>query len=297
MNSGPTQRQEVRAMICHRDVDLGILCLGSLLRFCQDPIQIILHEDGSLTAQDRDKLAQELPQATVLSKAEADERMEPVLAQYPRCRAFRQRSVNGMKLLDPAYFASGDIILLDTDVLFFRPFKSAFTWPDDGVQCLFLHDRSNAYCLRPWETRNLRIINQFNAGTMMIRRQNFSFAEMERLLGRIEDSETYIRNEPCRWFLEQTCWAAVAARVESRAWKPRQMRVIRPHDRYDETLIAGHFVKSVRHKLCEFNEQARRAGSADLPPVAVGLVPAHLYSTPRFLANRIVNRVANLMRP
>jgi hypothetical protein len=81
----------------------------------------------------------------------------------------------------------------------------------------------------------------------------------------------------------------------ARRWNPQQMRVIDPQAKYDEALVAGHFVRSVRPLLYRFKEQAKESGMAEHPPVEIGFVPAYLYSTPRFLANRLVNRARRIL--
>jgi hypothetical protein len=277
----------VRALICHRDIDLGILCLGSLYRFSADPLKIVLHDDGSLTTADRSRLLDALPNVILISREEADAVILPLLRNYPRCLAYRMRNPLGMRLIDAAYFAQGDIIFADTDVLFLRPFKGAFRWPSDAVQSVFLCDCFESFCLRPWQTRGLSIRSRYNAGLMMIRRQHFDLMTMEKLVETIETNPGFSKNS--QWLLEQTCWAAISSRLEARRWKPQQMRVIEPQAKYNEALVAGHFCGSVRPLLYRFKEQAKASGVADRPPVEIGFTPAYHYSTPRFLAIRAVN--------
>jgi hypothetical protein len=295
MRSPTSFLPHVRAVICHRDIDLGILCLGSLSRFSADPVQIVLHDDGSLTPEDRSKLVDALPNVILISREEADAVILPLLRNYPRCSAFRTRNPTALKLIDAAYFAQSDIIVVDTDVLFLRPFKSAFHWPSSAVQSVFLHDYFESFCLRPWQTRGLTIRSRYNSGLMMIRRRHFDLMTMERLVETIETNPGFINNTSYQWFLEQTCWAAIASRIEARRWNPQQMRVINPQAKYDERLVAGHFVSSVRPLLYLFKEQALEAGMGDNPPVEIGFVPAYLYSTPRFLANRLANRARRIL--
>lgn len=109
----------VHALICHRDVSLGIHCLSSLLRFCADSIRIVLHDDGSLTKEDAKRLEDGLPNTVLVGKEEADDIVRPQLAHYPRCLAFRTRSPTGQKMFDIPLMAKGDIAIYDTDVLFF----------------------------------------------------------------------------------------------------------------------------------------------------------------------------------
>jgi len=282
---------EVRAIICKRDVELGIECLGSLKKFSADPISIVLHDDGSIGKDERARLEDGLPGAILITKEEADDMMLPLLRPLPRTLAFRERSPMGRKLVDVGVFSKGDIILCDTDVLFFRPFKGAFTWPSEAIKTVHVLDVADSFCLKPWQTGQLHLLHRFNAGFMMIRKELFDLELMERTVRLIEDNLGYIENKPYQWFLEQTCWASVAGDHPAMMWSGNQFRVISKHDRYSTELVGGHFVGNVRHMLAQFREQSRTVGFDQAEPVTIQFEPARPYSTPAFIANRLGNRL------
>jgi len=282
---------EVRSIICKRDVELGIECLGSLLKFSIDPIRIVLHDDGSIGRDERARLEDGLPGAVLITKEEADDVMNPLLKAHHRCMAFRERSPMGRKLVDVGVFSQGDIILCDTDVLFFRPFKGAFTWPDAATKTVHVLDVADSFCLKPWQTGPLHLLHRFNAGFMMIRKELFDLDLMERTVGLIEDNRGYIENKPYQWFLEQTCWSSVAGEHPAMMWSGNQFRVINKNDIYSPDLVGGHFVGNVRHLLAQFREQARTAGVEDKEPVSIQFERARPYSTTAFISNRIGNRI------
>ena len=80
----------VASLLGHRQVEMAILCLGSLLRCSADPLALRLHDDGSLTAEDRERLAAALGDPAVISRGAADERVADVLARHPALAAFRR---------------------------------------------------------------------------------------------------------------------------------------------------------------------------------------------------------------
>lgn len=288
---GPDPRVDVRILICHRDVELGIRCLSSLLRFCADPVRIVLHDDGSLTEDDVTRLMEGLPGAALVSKEEADDVVRPKLARYPRSLAFRDRAAPGQKMFDIPLMASGDIALCDADILFLRPFSGVFAWPDDAAEMLFLQDTTDSYSLRPWNAKPHRLRHRYNAGLMMMRGHKYDLDQIEALIGFIEDSRDYQRNEPYRWFLEQTCWSAVAGTLDARMWDGAQMRVIDRNDRHHPDMVAGHFVGAVRPLLDVFENAAHAAGVADLAPVRVRSSPAADCTTFNFVQRRIRNKL------
>src|ERR1051325_6092061 len=79
-------------------VDLALLCLRSLTQFSDSPAQITIHDDGSLTAHDDERLVATLPGLSIIARAEADERMEDPLRRRPACAAFRRANIFGLKL-------------------------------------------------------------------------------------------------------------------------------------------------------------------------------------------------------
>lgn len=285
----------VRVLICHRDVSLGIHCLSSLLRFCADPIKIILHDDGSLTKDDVKRLEDGLPNATLVGKEEADDFIGTKLAHYPRCSAFRARSPTGQKMFDIPLMTKGDIAICDTDVLFLRPFRGVFTWPDSSADMLFLQDTTDSYCIKPWEAKLYPLRHRYNAGLMMMRECRYDLEKIEALIGFIEDSRGYRKNEPYRWFLEQTCWSALAGKLDARIWNGKQMRVVHETDCYHPELVAGHFVSGVRPLLKKFDDAASKANVESLPAVLVESTPAANYTTLNFIQRRIRNKLRRMI--
>jgi len=281
----------VRALICHRDVSLGIHCLSSLLRFCADPIKIILHDDGSLTKEDVKRLEDGLPNSVLVSKEEADDFVRPQLIHHPRCLAFRDRSPTGQKMFDIPLMTKGDIAICDTDILFLRPFRGCFTWPDNSADMLFLQDTTDSYSLRPWHAKPYRLRHRYNAGLMMMRARHYDLEQIEALIGFIEDSRGYKENESHQWFLEQTCWSALAGTLDARIWNGRQMRVIDKNDLYHNELVAGHFVGGVRPLLSAFEQAAKKSNAEDFPIVLIRSMPAMNYTLINFIQRRVRNKL------
>lgn len=285
---------QVRVLVCKRDVALASQCLGSLLRYSADPIELILHDDGSIGSDEKARLEAALPGASIISKTEANDVVLPALKDFPRLRAFRERNPTGQKLVDVGLLAGSDIIQCDSDVLFLRPFRGLFRWPGHDIDCVHLLDIADAFCLKPWQLGDLRLLHRFNSGLMMIRRQCFDIARMEALVRFIEDSPGYRDNKGYQWFLEQTCWSAVAGTRPAAAWSSNQLRVISKTDRYAPDLVAGHFVGSVRHLLVRFEQRSRDAQVANLPPVEIATRTARPYATSSYLTDRLANRFKNV---
>ncbi|HEY4589348.1 MAG TPA: hypothetical protein VII86_08960, partial [Thermoanaerobaculia bacterium] len=79
----------IATLLGHAHVEMALACLGSLRRCSADPIRFRIHEDGTLTAGDRDRLAEGLGDPEILARSAADERVADLLARRPALRALR----------------------------------------------------------------------------------------------------------------------------------------------------------------------------------------------------------------
>jgi hypothetical protein len=81
---------------------------------------LCIHDDGSLDATATAALRRAFPDARIISRAESDARVEPLLAPFPRCLALRRTNTLSHKVLDFAAFLESDrMMILDSDILFF----------------------------------------------------------------------------------------------------------------------------------------------------------------------------------
>src|SRR5215212_2860818 len=77
-----TPARRIRTLIGHQQVEVGLKCLGSLLRLSSDPLSLLIHDDGTLTDQDHEALTSRLPGSTIMSRGEADSLILPLLTRY-----------------------------------------------------------------------------------------------------------------------------------------------------------------------------------------------------------------------
>ena len=69
----------VTSLVCHAHVDMALDCLGSLLRLCAVPLRLQIHDDGTLTDEDVERLRAGLDRCAVIRRPEADARMQEAL--------------------------------------------------------------------------------------------------------------------------------------------------------------------------------------------------------------------------
>ena len=269
----------LRTLLCHKDVELAIHCLSSAVHYSADQVQLVIHEDGSLTAVDRDLLAQALPGCRIIDRHVSDEFMMERLSRHPNARAFRQQSVWGLKLLDVILAESGICFYMDSDICFFRPFEGLFTDIATAGRCVFLRDTVwQAYSIRPWhllDSRRLRVASGINTGLTLIDPIVYDLDFVDWFLGHPD-----WRVIPA--WAEPTCWAALALRASGHAVDPLQITNLYPCARVSEQALGGHFLSSYRAQWKELlqpqlelsvsqPEQVRFVPLNSLTPVALGM--------------------------
>ena len=251
----------VRSLICHRDVNMAVVCLGSLLKFSAEPIQLVIHEDGSLTPDDREKLSATLNNPVLLSREAANEQMDELLKHHPVAQQYRRQQVFGLKLLDIALLSQTDIAYCDTDILFFKPFSRLFQFPDAKTSAIFMLDFQEAYSIPVTQliyNRRVGLASRVNAGLMSIRKNAYDLDFIEWFLSQPQFKMIM------GWH-EQTCWAALGHRIGSSSWNPHQIVMIQPQTTYNETMIAGHFTTPFRKLMPNFLEHTSAATAAQEP--------------------------------
>jgi hypothetical protein len=258
--------REVRTLICHRDVPMGLRCLPSLSTYSQEPVRLVVHDDGTLDPQDVVRIEEALPGSRLVSRSESDDRMADVLRHHPVSARFRREHPLGLKLLDTTLMCADPVVrYCDADVMFFRPFSHLFELHDSDA--LFMADTHDAYSWRSWEMWRwgLRVVNRANTGLMAFRTQCFDLDRAEWVL------RQPVR-QPFRHFIEQTAWAVLAAPLRVRQWAPAHVRIVADGVRRPESLVAGHFIGPFRHLLDGLRESDFTSPSA--PPVRLESRPA-----------------------
>jgi len=237
----------VTTLLGHAQVEMALVCLGSLLRFSAEPLALRLHDDGTLRPEDLERLEGGLGRFEVVSRVEADEAAAGVVARRPALAAFRRENPLALKLIDAVLLAGEELAFCDTDVLFLRPFSGLFRLPP-GAGALFMSDRQNAYSVRSWHLltrRRLALPRRANSGIVVYRTAAWDPGLLEWYLARPEH-----RFAPV--WVEQTGWGLLGWQAGCRLVDPVQVAIPepgRPPREETEETVALHFVSPVRSLL------------------------------------------------
>jgi hypothetical protein len=161
----------------------------------------------------------------------------------------------------------------DSDFLYLRRFTGLFT-PVSRTRPVFMTDVGHAYAVRPWQLwplGRLRLVGWLNAGLTFVPPGYLDLDFLEWLLGVLAVDPVFVRR---RYWTEQTCWAALAARSGAELLDPRRVvMATRTMRGYSADAVAIHFVATYRDRLPEYAARQRLRNEA---PIRVPVRPARL---------------------
>ena len=270
---------------------MALAAAKSLMLVTDDPIQWVLHDDGTLSAADVACLHHHLPGSIIVERGEADARAREKLKRYPALLAWRSTGqVMPLKLLDVAFWARASRLLyVDSDVLFFREpsllLREARAASGPG---LFNRDLDSVYPVTPDAVRarfGFELLPRINAGLYVLDRAVVDLEKLESWLA--DPFFDGIRDVP---IMDQMLHAMLACASETGAgYLPDtyDMLFLRPVDRLVCRHYAGWFrhgfvLEGVAHLLneCEFERRWFRATREVIAPRGE-TVPANLPGPPR----------------
>ena len=243
----------VQSLIGGSQLPFYLRCLKSLVAFCQDPIVLQLHTDGSLSQKEKDFIHSELTGTTVTitNSLESSNRVLDYLQGRPNCQKFRKDSIWGIEFFDPIYAYPEDPIsfYLDADILFLRPFSGLFDRNLVVNGAIFLKDTQwDAYCFRPWQIltgkKRPQIVKGITTGLVFWDKTAIDWDYLEWFLG-----EHHLHKIP-EWIMP-TAQAGLANRCEAKTISPRYLPNLYPNSQIHEDNFGVHLLGSYRKEWME----------------------------------------------
>lgn len=124
----PNSDVEVHSLVCSKHVYGYLLAIVSFLKYYND-VSVVVHDDGTLSEDDKKLILNCVNGARIISKEEADNVVNPLLQNHPECKRYRDEFVNAKQLFDFAFLSRGKkIIALDSDTLFLKGPTELIDW-------------------------------------------------------------------------------------------------------------------------------------------------------------------------
>lgn len=245
---------EIHALTCERDwVDL-IWSLKSLYSVSDVRFRLCIHDDGSLNSGGISALQHHFPDARVISREQSDRKVGVMLRKHPRCRALRESNNLSLKVFDfLSYLESDRLLLLDSDILFFRsPIVLLQRIRDREYNRNTLNrDWGMGYSVEPQSVQEILDFpfqSHINSGLGLIHRKSYDLDNFERWL-----AVPGVLGHPHR--IEQTLVALASSRF-GHEFLPEEYDV-----RLEETkpgATVKHFTGPIRYLM--YKEGLTRAG-------------------------------------
>ena len=200
----------VHLLVSSKTWHAGVLAAMSFEFFTQRRWNLFFHEDGSVDECSRKRIEKVFPGVHFIARAVSEELMQQRLQPYPNCQALRREHNLFLKFFDLPAFAPGErMILLDSDVIFFKKPKEILEWVNSNSQeCWYNEDTKEKYCIPRYEIEpalGIKLWPRFNSGLVLMPLAAISLPLAERLL------TTFKTTAHHHQFFEQTLYALMAS--------------------------------------------------------------------------------------
>jgi hypothetical protein len=131
METNPASDTGIHSAVPHRYLLAYLIAIKSFLRY-QPDITVFVHDDGSLTEEDKELIRTHINGAQVIDRAAADRRFDDAVKD-PFLAKVRSSYTSYLKLFDPTLVSDKRrIIIVDTDTLFLKKPTAVIDWAGRG---------------------------------------------------------------------------------------------------------------------------------------------------------------------
>lgn len=225
----------------------GVLAMISFEFFTRRKWDLHMHEDGTVSAADQARIEKILPGVRFVPRSEADERAQEFLQDHPQCLEARGRHNLFLKFSDTPAFAPHDrFIVLDSDVIFFKPPTEILEWADSGSEKVwFNEDTKDGYCIAAdlvEEAMEVPMWSKVNSGLALVPAKAISLDLSEKMLRHFWETAWHPK------FFEQTLFALNASAWNRGGMLPPTYNINWGYLRAPGS-ICRHYVGDFKHDL------------------------------------------------
>lgn len=247
----------VRNLCCHRDVGMALVALSSLQTYSEEPVSLVIHDDGSLTDEDCQLLEMRLRNARVVRRRDADDIVEPAIASYPLLLEARRKIPFFLKLLD-LYLVHPDPVVrfVDSDILFQQPFRGLFDLKGMNATAVFMTDIRSAFGFRLkqfWPLGPLRFTRRLNSGIFAVPASSRDFDFLHSTL----QHTGIVQALHHRGWYEQGLWSAIGFKLHASLYLESQIALSETANKIPHNTIGLHLTGTARENLFELAKGER----------------------------------------
>lgn len=185
-------------------------CLHTFASCAQRQVRPTIYDDGTLTVDYRASLARLFPATRFVGVEETRARLDALLprSRFPVLRERWDAYPNLRKLIDPHLGSRGWKLVLDSDLLFFRPPSFLLQWLEAPTEPLHAVDIIRSYGYSDALLRDVArapLADKLNVGLCGLRSEELDWERIEHICARL------IADEGTSYYLEQALVAVLLA--------------------------------------------------------------------------------------
>lgn len=232
----------IHILTCHRDTLIALWSLASYYRVSKVIGRLTLHDDGTLTEDDKNLFYRLFPSVSIVPVSNFFERHPHALDTYPILKRFRSeyKKFQSKKLIDVFFERKGDMVLyLDSDMLWFQnpvEIEEAVMRGGKDVSYMMSNGKDRIHVHFKDGTQTTDAVAECNSGVTFFHKDNYY---LENVSVYVEKCD-YMRKK----FTDQACFGTVLNNVQ-----------ILPRDRYiikgelDKHIVMRHYTGPSREKF------------------------------------------------
>ena len=248
----------------HREIQLLLRSISSFSIGCQDSFSVNVVGDGSLTLADKRAIEDIVsPNCVIFPKIEDNaRRRKDIFKQRPWLESHYNKSPLAKKIVDIPFLIDDSYLYIDSDVLFYRPFKGVDLRGAD-VDFAYMRDVRNAYSIQTSDlirtVKKVPLVRHLNSGFFYLKSNDWIDFD---LCEKIASQEQFQRHLP---HLEQGYWAALAAKKSgtSVCFNTRQIAFPKLDLTLPTECVANHFAGLYRPLVESYPAEASHPSSDD----------------------------------
>jgi hypothetical protein len=253
LKCNPTAQIELHTLTCHDHVLMYITAIKSLLRFVSD-LAVVVHDDGSLSAEDISTIEHHIPGIKVISRGEADEIVGRLLFDYPKTAKYRSSVVNSLELTDHALLAGRDrLIITNSDTLFLKRPDEVIGWIEAGKdEVLCVYEEQPVQQAEFLARRQSTFPPHLTLALVCLSKPMVEAADVEEIMNQIEPTDA-------PWFIGQNSLPAlIGKKVRADQIRFLDSQSYQASGKFDGTPVFRHYWTSIVNLRSQFSADARK---------------------------------------
>lgn len=182
----------IHLLTCHRDMVIMIWSVASFYQTSNVIGQLFIHNDGSLTTEDKKIIKKVFPSAKVVETSTFTKDYAAQLDAYPVLKNFRTKYKNFSfkKIIDPYFVSDKKMhLIIDSDLLWFKnPVEIEQEIARGCEKSLMQKNNSEiSVTFKDNQALDKRLVG-FNAGIILYSKDNFNMEKFVEFLERIDEN-------------------------------------------------------------------------------------------------------------